>query len=158
MKEIICSGALFCSLNTKRFLFLHRAKSKRKNVWGIVGGTNEDLETPWIGLQREILEEVGPSVPKIIKTLPLETFVSKDSHFSFHTYVCLVKEEFIPMLNNEHNGYCWTSINNWPKPLHQGLYNTLNAKTNQKKLSTILNSVQHKLFSYTLSNDVKDIH
>jgi ADP-ribose pyrophosphatase YjhB (NUDIX family) len=144
MKKIICSGALFYTLSTNRFLFLHRAQSKQSNVWGLVGGTNEELETPWEGLQREIKEEIG-FLPKIKKVLPLETFVSNDDHFRFHTYLCLVNDEFIPTLNSEHNGYCWTSFNNWPRPLHQGLSNTLKSKTNIRKLETVFEII--KLFN-----------
>ncbi len=70
MNKIICSGALFYSLKTKRFLFLHRTKGKTKNLWGLVGGTNEGIETPWEGLQREITEEIG-NLPNIKKTIPL---------------------------------------------------------------------------------------
>ena len=135
-KKIVCSGALFYTLSTNRFLLLHRTQSKQNNVWGLVGGTNEDKETPWEGLKREIQEEIG-SLPDIIKTIPLETFVSNDEHFNFHTYLCVIKEEFIPNLNNEHDGYCWVSFGKWPKPLHQGLNNTLRSKTNQQKLQTL---------------------
>ena len=56
MDQIICSGALFYSISTKRFLLLHRTKGKTKNHWGLVGGTNENTETPWEGLKREIQE------------------------------------------------------------------------------------------------------
>ena len=66
---ITCSGALFYTLDTNRFLFLHRANGKRNNMWGLVGGTNEGTETPWEGLKREISEEIG-SVPDIRKKLP----------------------------------------------------------------------------------------
>ena len=135
-KKIICSGALFYSLGTKRFLFLHRAKSKRNNVWGLVGGTNEDSETPWVGLCREIKEEIG-FFPEIKKSIPLETFVSNDEHFKFHTYLCLIENEFVPTLNDEHDGYCWITFGNWPKPLHAGLFNTLKSKTNIQKLETV---------------------
>jgi 8-oxo-dGTP pyrophosphatase MutT (NUDIX family) len=140
MNKIICSGALFYSLKTKRFLFLHRTQSKAKNLWGLVGGTNEDKETPWQGLQREIKEEIG-TLPHIDKTIPLETFVSSDEHFNFHTYLCVVKEEFIPKLNEEHDGYAWVNFGSWPKPLHNGLQNTLRSKTNQNKLKTIIQLV-----------------
>ncbi len=57
--QITCSGALFYTLDTNRFLFLHRAQGKRANLWGLVGGTNEGAETPWEGLKREIQEEIG---------------------------------------------------------------------------------------------------
>ena len=136
MKDIVCSGALFYSLDTKRFLFLHRASSKRNNVWGLVGGTNEGCETPWEGLKREIQEEIG-FLPEINKTIPLETFVSNDSKFRFHTYLCLINEEFIPKLNDEHDGFAWCSFTKWPKPLHSGLMNTLNKKSNITKLKTL---------------------
>lgn len=135
-ERIICSGALFYARNTKRFLFLHRAQGKRSNLWGLVGGTNEGEETPWEGLQREIQEEIG-QIPDIKKTLPLESFVSNDGNFLFHTYLCLVDDEFIPILNNEHNGYAWVSFSKWPKPLHHGLKNTLTNKTNLAKLDTV---------------------
>jgi 8-oxo-dGTP pyrophosphatase MutT (NUDIX family) len=142
MKEkIICSGALLYTLDTQRFLFLHRSNSKRSNaVWGLVGGTNEESETPWEGLRREIDEEIGNV--EIKKTIPLETFVSNDTKFKFHTYLCLVNNEFIPKLNNEHDGYAWCSFGKWPKPLHYGLQNTLNKKVNLKKLETIFELIK----------------
>ena len=40
------------------------------------------------------------------------------------------KKEFLPKLNGEHDGYAWASFGKWPKPLHQGLRNTLQNKTN----------------------------
>ena len=137
---ITCSGALFYTLDTNRFLFLHRANGKRNNMWGLVGGTNEGKETPWEGLQREISEEIG-SVPDIRKTLPLESFISADSKFHFHTYLCVVQSEFIPILNDEHNGYAWCSFTKWPKPLHHGLRNTLQSKVNLSKLETVFQTI-----------------
>jgi ADP-ribose pyrophosphatase YjhB (NUDIX family) len=116
-------------------LFLHRANSKRSNVWGLVGGTNEGNETPWEGLRREISEEVGDV--HIKKTIPLETFISRDTRFKFHTYLCIVPNEFIPVLNKEHNGYAWCSFGHWPKPLHDGLRNTLQSRANLTKLETV---------------------
>ena len=79
---------------------------------------------------------------KIKKTIPLETFVSNDDKFQFHTYLCLVDNEFIPILNNEHDGYAWVSFTKWPKPLHHGLRNTLQNKTNQLKLETVFKLIE----------------
>jgi len=134
-KLIVCSGALVYALNTKRFLFLHRVNGKHNHMWGLVGGTNEEAETPWEALQREIFEEIGKI--EIKKTIPLETFVSNDKQFHFHTYLCVVDEEFLPSLNAEHNGFAWVSFNKWPKPLHYGLKNTLTNKINLSKLETV---------------------
>jgi 8-oxo-dGTP pyrophosphatase MutT (NUDIX family) len=136
MNKIVCSGALFYALNTKRFLFLHRANGKTAGTWGLVGGGTENNETPFEGLKREISEEVG-SIPNFVKTIPLETFVSNDSRFNFHTYLVVIKEEFLPVLNDEHDGYAWVSFSKWPKTLHQGLRNTLQNKTNLTKLETV---------------------
>ena len=135
MKDIICSGALLYALDSRRFLFLHRTQGKQKNIWGLVGGTNEGSETPWEGLRREINEEIGEI--DIKKTIPLETFVSNDSRFLFHTYLVVVRNEFMPKLNKEHDGYAWVSFGKWPKPLHYGLTNTLSKKINQSKLETV---------------------
>lgn len=139
MDKITCSGALFYSLNTNRFLFLHRTTGKTSNLWGLVGGTNEGKETPWEGLKREISEEIGDV--RIKKTIPLETFISNDSKFLFHTYVCVVDNEFLPVLNQEHDGFAWVSFGKWPKPLHLGLKNTLNNKINITKLETIFKMI-----------------
>jgi 8-oxo-dGTP pyrophosphatase MutT (NUDIX family) len=91
-------------------------------------------------LQREIKEEIG-DVAEAVKTIPLETFVSTDEKFNFHTYLLVVKQEFIPKLNDEHDGYAWASFSKWPKPLHQGLRNTLQNKTNITKLKTVFEVV-----------------
>ena len=139
-EEIVCSGTLFYSLSSKRFLLLHRTQSKQKNVWGLVGGTNGKNESPWPALQREITEEIGQT-PEIVKTIPLETFVSTDAKFQFHTYLCVIKDEFIPQLNEEHDGFAWVSFGKWPKPLHMGLRNTLQNKTNQTKLKTVFDLI-----------------
>jgi len=140
MNNIICSGALFYTLDTKRFLFLHRTQGKQSNLWGLVGGTAEDKETPWESLKREISEEIGKI--DIKKTIPLETFISNDSKFHFHTYLCVVEQEFIPKLNKEHDGYAWVTFTKWPKPLHHGLRNTLSNKTNQTKLETVFKLIE----------------
>mgnify|MGYP003630037112 FL=1 len=131
---IHCSGALIYSLKTERFLFLLR--NGNKNEWGLVGGGVEDGETTWEGLQREIREEIGER--EIIKTLPLETFVSNDGGFNYHTYMCLIEEEFVPILNDEHVGYAWVDWDKWPKPLHRGLRNTLQSRINKTKIETVM--------------------
>ena len=139
-QRIIGCGALFYTLDTQRFLLLHRTQSKQNHVWGLVGGTTTTDSNAWEGLKREIKEEIGDQ--KIVKTIPMETFISNDENFLYHTYLCLVKNEFIPKLNNEHDGYSWVSFGRWPKPLHQGLRKTLQNKTNQTKLETVFKMVK----------------
>ena len=141
MKEnIICSGALFYSTSTKRFLFLQRTDEKTRGTWGLVGGMARFSESAFEGLKREIEDEVGDT-PMFKKVIPLELFTSNDQKFYFHTYLIAVDNEFIPQLNKEHSGYCWCAFECWPKNLHGGLKNTLNNKSIKGKLQTILDLI-----------------
>ena len=138
--NIICSGALFYAVSTKRFLFLQRTDKKTAGMWGLVGGKNKFTESPYEGLKREINEEVG-STPTFKKIIPLELFTSNDQKFAFNTYCICIDNEFIPSLNEEHSGYCWTQFECWPAKLHAGLKNTLNNKNIKGKLQTILDLI-----------------
>lgn len=138
--KIICSGALFYAKLTKRFLLLQKARGKHEGTWGLVGGTNLVGENPWQGLQREINEEIG-STPKVLKTIPIETFVSNDTVFNFHTFLCVIEDEFIPVLSDEHCGWAWVTIDKAPKPLHQGLKNSFSSKIIRAKLQTVFDIV-----------------
>lgn len=138
--QIVCSGALFYAKSTQRILLLQKATGKHQGTWGLVGGTNIEGETAWQGLQREVIEEVG-SMPSIIKTIPLETFVSNDSVFNFHTYLCIIDHEFVPTLSKEHQGWAWCTVEGAPKPLHQGLKTSFSNRTIRNKLQTIFEIV-----------------
>lgn len=138
--KIVCSGALIYAKSTRRFLLLQKSRGKHQGTWGLVGGTNLQNENPWQGLQREIQEEIG-SLPNIIKNIPLETFVSNDKVFNFYTYLCVVQDEFIPTLSDEHCAWAWSTIDYAPKPLHQGLRNSFSNKTIREKLQTIFDVV-----------------
>jgi len=138
--RIICSGALFYAKSTRRVLLLQKAHGKHAGTWGLVGGTTVNGESPWQGLQREIVEEIG-AMPNVIKNIPLETFVSNDNVFNFHTYLCVIKEEFIPILSEEHSAWAWATIDYAPKPLHQGLRSSFGNKTIRAKLQTVFDVV-----------------
>jgi 8-oxo-dGTP pyrophosphatase MutT (NUDIX family) len=141
LNQIICSGGLFLARDTKRFLLLQRTQGKTAGTWGLVGGKKEPSDaTPFETLQREIEEEIG-KVSGIKKTVPLELFTSNDQKFQYNTYVVIVEEEFQPLLNNEHAGYAWCSFDNWPKPLHQGVKNSLNNKIIRAKIEVLLELV-----------------
>jgi len=139
--RIVCSGALIYARNTHRFLLLQKATGKHTGTWGLVGGTTIEGENPWQGLQREITEEIG-SISNIKKTLPLETFVSNDHVFHFHTYLCVVEDEFVPVLSTEHNGWAWCAMDNAPKPLHQGLRTSFTNRAIRTKLQTVFDIIE----------------
>jgi len=134
---IMACGSLFYAANTKRYLYLLRRGARYANTWGLVGGTVEKGETVITALRREITEELG-LLPAINKYIPIETFTSPDNQFQFETFVCVVPEEFMPILNHEHCGFAWINgADGKQLKLHPGLWQTLNFDCIQKKLSTI---------------------
>lgn len=136
IKKTRGSGALFCSQKTKRILLLQKASGKKEGIWGLVGGKTEANENSWQGLCREVVEEIG-FFPDVIKSIPLETFISDDDHFNFQTYFCIIEDEFVPMLSHEHMSWAWCTLDKWPKPIHQGIKNTVSSKIIRAKLDTI---------------------
>lgn len=141
LNQIICSGGLFLARDTKRFLFLLRTQGRTAGTWGFAGGKKEPTDiTAFDALSREVQEEIG-SIPEIKKVIPLELFTSNDLNFQYNTYVLLVDQEFIPVLNGEHAGYSWVNYDHWPKPLHQGVKNSLNNKVIKAKLELLLEMI-----------------
>jgi 8-oxo-dGTP pyrophosphatase MutT (NUDIX family) len=131
----VSAGIFFYSKNSKRFLYLLRTDAKNPGNWGIPGGKIENDETLLDGLQRECVEEIGywPDSPKLV---PIQKFVNNT--FTYHTFFSQIEEEFIPILNKEHCGYAWVGESQYPKPLHPGLFSTVNFDVVQKKLKTLI--------------------
>ena len=127
------AGVFFYSRDTERFLFLLRTEKNPIN-WGIPGGKIEENETLYEGIERECIEEIG-YFPKDIKLIPIQKFINKN--FIYHTFFCEVEDEFIPDLNYEHCGYAWVGKEQYPKPLHPGLFTTINFDIVQEKLKTL---------------------
>lgn len=132
-KSNTSAGIFFYSNLTNRFLFLLR-NDKDATFWGIPGGKLEKDETLIQGLERECQEEIQyfPNSPKLI---PIQKFVNNT--FTYHTFFCQIDNEFIPILNEEHIGYCWVDVHNYPKPLHPGLFNTVTFDIVKDKLNAL---------------------
>lgn len=119
-------GAIFLSKTTGRMMLNLRSDSSTySNNWGFVGGKIERNESPMQALHREICEELGDSVPKIEDIIPFDVFSTKNGKFKYYSFIVVVEDEFIPVLNHESAGYAWVKIGNWPKPLHPGAKSTL---------------------------------
>ena len=131
----ISGGVFFYSKKTHRFLFLLRNDDKNPSYWGIPGGKIEKDETLFEGIERECMEEIN-YFPKEAKLIPIQKFVNNT--FVYHTFYCAVKEEFLPILNEEHCGYSWVILEKYPKPLHPGLFNTINFDVVQHKLQDLI--------------------
>lgn len=126
------AGIFFYCNGTKRFLYLLRSDSNYS--WGVPGGKIEKDESLFEGLERECVEEIG-YFPKNAKLIPIQKFVNNS--FTYHTFFCSVNEEFIPKLNDEHIGYAWVGNNQHPKPMHPGLFSTINIDIVKEKIKTL---------------------
>lgn len=133
-------GIWFYSKNTKRYLFLLRNDPKHPGTWGLPGGKVEGKESLLDALYRECGEEIG-NFPKTRRVIPIEQFTSNDGRFIYHTFFGIVEEEFSPVLNDEHLGYAWIDSGEIPRPLHPGLWSTINVDEIKSKVRVVEESV-----------------
>jgi len=124
------------SNQTGRYLYLLRNDPKHPETWGLPGGKVEAGETLLGTMERECMEELG-SFPAYTKLMPLEKFTSTDGVFEYNTWVCVVSQEFVPVLNEEHVGYAWIDRGSWPRPMHPGLWSTVNIDAVKQKLAAV---------------------
>ena len=126
------AGIFFYCTTTGRFLYLMR--SDANYAWGVPGGKIEGNETLLEGLERECMEEIN-YWPALAKLIPIQKFVNNS--FTYHTFFCAVDSEFIPHLNDEHVGYAWIGHDQHPKPMHPGLFSTINIDIVKEKLKSL---------------------
>lgn len=134
--QINAVGIWFYATNTNRNLFLMRNGKKYHGYWGLPGGKVEDGETLHDAISRECSEELS-YMPNYKKLIPIEQFTANNNYFTYHTFFCLIEDEFIPDLNHEHIGYAWLDSGTIPRPLHPGFWNTLNVDDVLKKIDVI---------------------
>lgn len=129
-------GAFIYCITTNRYLFLLRNSGKYAGTWGLAGGKVEGNENLATGLTRELYEELGYSFDNA-KIIPIEKFTSTNKKFSYHTFLLPVEQEFTPVLNNEHRGYCWVHLPDHPRPLHPGVWRTINFEEVSEKIKSL---------------------
>jgi 8-oxo-dGTP pyrophosphatase MutT (NUDIX family) len=133
-------GIWFYSLDTQRYLYLLRNDPRHPGTWGLPGGKVDAGETLIDAIRRECEEEIG-SMPDYLRMAPIEKFTSSDSGFVYHTFFCTVAQEFRPVLNEEHSGWAWIASGQWPRPMHPGLWSTVNFEVVQNKITVMEQSV-----------------
>jgi 8-oxo-dGTP pyrophosphatase MutT (NUDIX family) len=133
-------GVWFYAIDTRRYLYLMRNDPKHPGSWGLPGGRVEAGETLLAAMNRECCEEMG-FIPEYTKLIPLEKFTTADLGFEYHTFFCIVDCEFCPVLNHEHIGYAWINSGTWPRPMHPGLWSTVNFEAVQNKIQVIESGV-----------------
>ena len=130
----VAAGVFFYSKKTSRYLYLLRTDPKNPS-WSIPGGKIEKDETLFEGIHRECIEEIN-FFDNTLKLVPIQKF--NTGSFTYHTFFCQVEDEFIPVLNNEHQGYAWVKEDYYPKPLHPGLFSTVNIDIVIEKLKMLI--------------------
>ena len=117
-------GCFIYARNTGRFLFLLNTDCGRFSyMWGIPGGKQEPGESARDCIVREIEEETGYKI--LTNFIPVDTYINERGSFSYSTYFCSVDREFVPELSDEHCGYCWVPLENFPRPMHVGVFNSM---------------------------------
>lgn len=129
-------GVWFYAVDTGRYLYLMRNDPKHPGSWGLPGGRIEPGESLRDAMFRECKEELG-FVPDFMRLVPIEKFTTMDGAFAYHTFYCSVEHEFVPELNHEHLGYAWIDSGTWPKPMHPGLWSTVNFEAVRDKILTL---------------------
>jgi 8-oxo-dGTP pyrophosphatase MutT (NUDIX family) len=129
-------GTFIYSISTHRYLFLLRNSTKYAGTWGLAGGKIDANEQILDSLTRELKEELGYEFQDV-KVIPIEKFTSDNGYFAYHTFLIPVEEEFVPILNYEHRGYSWVSLEDHPKPLHPGVWRTINFTAVMEKIKTL---------------------
>lgn len=115
------AGAIIKSSKTGRYLLALRSDEVMEpNTWGIWGGKIDSDEVPVEAVLREIDEELG-NITIINKPKLLYTYHDKENDFKYYNFLIIVKDEFKPDLNWEHNDAEWFSLDKFPKKLHFGL-------------------------------------
>jgi len=132
------AGIFFFCNKTRRYLYLLRADNKQ--TWSLPGGKIENNETLLDGLIRECTEEMGIFDPAF-KLIPIQKFTNHN--FCYHTFFCETDEEFVPELNDEHLGYAWVNEGKFPKPLHPGLFSTINFDVVCDKLEALTSNLSY---------------
>jgi ADP-ribose pyrophosphatase YjhB (NUDIX family) len=133
-------GVWFYAIDTARYLYLMRCDTKNPNCWGLPGGKLADSESLLDAINRECQEELG-MLPKFERLVPIEKFTNHDDTFEYHTFFGAVAKEFQPKLNAEHRGYAWIDSGTWPRPMHPGLWNTVNLEDVMRKISLVVDQL-----------------
>lgn len=133
------AGCVFLARTTGRFLIAHRSRAvEQPGTWGGWGGAINSGENPEEAVRREAQEESGHSGP--FDFIPLFVF-AKDT-FRYYNYLCIVEDEFTPMLDWETQGYKWCEWGHWPQPLHFGLISLFNDPESVRKIKQVLQTIE----------------
>ena len=128
------AGCLIAAMDTKRILMPYRsAQVEQPHTWVVWGGAIDRGLSPEQAVRREVREEAGVDVSKLI---PL--YVFQKGSFRYSNFLALVPHEFSPRLNWETEAARWVKFGAWPEPLHFGVIALLNDPTSVQKIEAAL--------------------
>lgn len=113
----IGAGILPLCVSTGKILLNYRSKDvKEPHTYNLYGGkideefgeTENDVADV---AKREFFEETGYNG----KIQLIKAYVYKDDNFTYHNFIGLIPEEFIPELNWESEGYKWLTLDEFLK-------------------------------------------
>lgn len=110
---IKAAGILFVS-NGKALLLKRSNTESHPKEWAFPGGHIEEGETPEQAALREFQEECGLAytgeLSQIMRT--------NDGDVEFTTFLAQAPEQFKPILNDEHTGFGWFELDDYPNKTH----------------------------------------
>jgi 8-oxo-dGTP pyrophosphatase MutT (NUDIX family) len=143
VSKIRATGGCIIAKDTHRLLLQQRTiEGSFPRNWAFFGGKVEENENIAQALLRELSEEIDLNIEDdVVKIYPLDQYHTRNSEFSYYSFVVLVENEFIPTLNYESGGYAWVETDYIPKPLHPGTRRTLFRKKKLKIIKDIISSL-----------------
>lgn len=113
------AGVVFVAPDGDVLLLLRSAKEENyASHWALPGGKADGDETPEQCADREVREEIGEVPEGKYKLLNRK---GTPNGMVFSTFAKPTASKFAPVLNDEHSGYAWTSLDRLPQPLHPGV-------------------------------------
>lgn len=114
------AGVMFLAGN-RTLLVLRAEGSNHAGTWAFPAGRIEEGEEPKQAAIRECDEEISCEPQgELIQ-------VHEEEGFTLFMNLC---DQFIPMLNEESDGYVWADLDNLPQPLHPGIADQITAARN----------------------------
>lgn len=111
-------NAIILSKDKNKLLIIKRKSGLHSGLWAFPGGLVEKGETDEQALKREIKEETGLQIKKIIRKIADYNYSRKDKSItSGKNYLVLVKN-FDVQINNEVLEFKWASLEELEKLSH----------------------------------------
>lgn len=115
------AGGVLLARSTGRLLIAQRShRVLQPGTWGTIGGAIDPGEQPEEAVLREMREELGFHATATDLHL-CYVFRDQRTSFTYHNYIVLVDEEFLPTSNWEVSDHTWIEFGQWPAPLHFGM-------------------------------------